>query len=182
MEEHRVIERVLEALGRMIEEEVVDSAFLREALDFFRNFADGCHHAKEEEALFPALESAGVPRDGGPIGCMLHEHDEGRMLLRTIETNLAAAESGNVSARGTVLRAAQRYMVMLRQHIQKEDSVLFVIAENVLSPAQKAEVLRDFAIKEREPLREGQRAHYLTLADRLAAWCFSNSTARWPTA
>ena len=46
-------------------------------LEFFRTFADRCHHGKEEDCLFPLLEQKGLPREGGPIGVMLHEHGQG---------------------------------------------------------------------------------------------------------
>ena len=81
MDEHRVIERVLDAFERMLSLGVIDKAFTIKALDFFRQFADGCHHHKEEEQLFPAMESAGTPVEAGPIGCMLHEHELGRELV-----------------------------------------------------------------------------------------------------
>jgi hemerythrin-like domain-containing protein len=40
-------------------------------LEFFRGFADKCHHCKEEDRLFPCMEARGIPREGGPIGVML---------------------------------------------------------------------------------------------------------------
>src|SRR5664279_2580400 len=91
MSEHRTIERVLAA----VETRLADSAggvfpyeFMSEALDFFRNFADGCHHAKEEEMLFTRMEQRGIARECGPIGCMLKEHVQGRNYLATLRTNL----------------------------------------------------------------------------------------------
>ena len=84
--EHRVIEQVLTCLERIAEqcaaEGRLDRTSAEQALEFFRNFADRCHHGKEEVHLFPALEAKGFPRDGGPTGVMLHEHDQGRAHVR----------------------------------------------------------------------------------------------------
>ena len=85
MTEHRVIEQVLsvlEVMARRAEQmELLDAAAAGETLDFFRTFADGCHHGKEEGQLFPRLEARGLPREGGPTGVMMHEHQLGRDLL-----------------------------------------------------------------------------------------------------
>lgn len=172
MDEHRVIERVLSSVHRMLETDTIDAPFMRKALDFFRNFADGCHHAKEEDELFPRLERAGVPRDGGPIGCMLSDHAQGRELLQTVAANLDAAESGNSDAAARVRRAAAQYLSMLTQHIQKEDNVLFVIAEQVLCADEKRRMLDAFANPDPSGCDHGKHAHYLRLADELENWPF----------
>jgi hemerythrin-like domain-containing protein len=83
--DHRAIERmlaILETAAQRIDQGVrVPPDVFRQGVDFVRNFADRCHHAKEEENLFPRMEARGVPRDGGPIGVMLFEHDEGRAYI-----------------------------------------------------------------------------------------------------
>ena len=85
-DEHRVIERVLavleKAAGSLEADQGVQADFFLSAAEFIKGFADGCHHRKEEGVLFPAMEAAGVPRQGGPIGVMLAEHEEGRRLTR----------------------------------------------------------------------------------------------------
>ena len=66
--EHRVIEcRLDEMEGRIAagrRGRGFDRAYFDEALDFFRHFADGCHHAKEENLLFPLLKERGMPVAG----------------------------------------------------------------------------------------------------------------------
>jgi hemerythrin-like domain-containing protein len=94
---------------------------------WLRGFADRNHHAKEEQALFPAMEKAGVPKDGGPIGVMLAEHVEGRACIRAMELG-----GGGRAA------AAHAYARLLRGHIDKENEILFRIAEGVLDePTQQ---------------------------------------------
>jgi hemerythrin-like domain-containing protein len=70
----------------------------RQGVDFVRNFADRCHHAKEEENLFPRMEARGVPRDGGPIGVMLFEHEEGRAYVRAIAGAIDDYEADGIAA------------------------------------------------------------------------------------
>ena len=137
MREHRLIEQVLAALEQRLttlEARPFPREFFERTLEFFRAFADGCHHHKEEECLFPAMEARGVPRHGGPIGVMLHEHEIGRAHLRGIRENLEAAEGGSAAAVAAIRREATGYIELLRQHILKEDNILFRMARMVLPP------------------------------------------------
>src|SRR3989337_556391 len=84
-DEHRVIERVLAAVEKLLAAAPAPSlSHWKKVLDFISNFADQCHHLKEEKLLFPAMEAQGIPRDGGPIGGMLMEHGAGRDRRRGI--------------------------------------------------------------------------------------------------
>ncbi len=165
--EHRVIEQVLDALERLVREVRIDAAPLRDALDFLRNFADGCHHAKEENELFPRLEAAGVPREDGPIGCMLDEHERGRRFIRAMADSLDAAAAGDCSARAALCSAADGYVELLRKHIWKEDNVLFAMAERVLGTAERGAVLGGFDRTEQAPTNAGKHARYVAMAETL---------------
>jgi len=137
MNEHRVIESVLDALESRLEtlsNQPFPGEFFRQALDFISNFADGCHHYKEEQCLFPAMEARGVPAEGGPIGMMLHEHEQGRACVAGLRKNLAPAEAGSPEAIEAVRQYSIGYINLLRQHIFKEDNILFRMAASVLTP------------------------------------------------
>jgi hemerythrin-like domain-containing protein len=172
MSEHRTIERVLDA----VETRLADSAsghfpyeFMTQALDFFRNFADGCHHAKEEELLFPRLEERGIPRENGPIGCILKEHVQGRDYLAVVRANLEAARDGSPEAVTAVYSAATGYIGMLRRHIYKEDNVLFQMAIRALSPDDVTELSAGFVEPANPRLSPETRERYARLADTLCA-------------
>jgi hemerythrin-like domain-containing protein len=125
-EEHAIILRgldVLEAAVRRSEDgHDLPVSWWADALAWFQVFADRNHHGKEEGALFPAMVKAGAPSGSGPIDVMLEEHDEGRALLR-------AMAAGPPSER---TRAARRYAQLLRNHIDKEQGIVFLLAEAVL--------------------------------------------------
>src|SRR3989337_494578 len=108
--------------------ETVPADSLSGLLEFFRLFADRCHHGKEEDLLFPLLEKKGLPRAGGPIGVMLHEHEQGRALVKQMADAAEAYGGGAAEAGGRWAEAARGYSFLLRQHIDKEKNVLFVIA------------------------------------------------------
>jgi hemerythrin-like domain-containing protein len=164
--EHRVIERVLDALERNLSNPV-DAAFYRQAIDFLRNFADGCHHAKEENELFPVLESAGIPREMGPIGCMLNEHEIGRALIRKIEASIDAAAAGDAQALASLRQAATNYIQLLRNHISKEDNVLFVMADRALGPEEQELLRSAFHRADQANACSSRHEYYVELADKL---------------
>lgn len=167
-QDHRVIERVLNSLdtaaARLHAGAAVRPAYFIEAAEFIKGFADGCHHRKEEEHLFPAMEEAGFPRFGGPIGVMLAEHEDGRRYtagLRAAAERLAGADKGAVS---DVVENARGYVELLRQHIMKEDNVLFTMARRALPPEVQDELLHAFERVDRE---DATRAKWLALVDKL---------------
>ena len=122
------------AAARLEAGETLPEAQWTTLLDWLHSFADERHHAKEENALFPAMIAAGLPARGGPIDVMLEEHAEGRTLL---------AEMAGGPATGRPA-AARRYVRLLREHIDKENQVLFPLADAVLEDAAQATLLRDF--------------------------------------
>jgi hemerythrin-like domain-containing protein len=142
--EHEVILRALDVLtaaaARQASGVPVPEAFWPEIVHWLRSFADVNHHAKEETSLFPAMQKAGVPSEGGPIGVMLAEHTQGRRLIQAMAT-------GEGDARAT---AARQYAELLRSHIDKENNVLFMIADGVLDDQVMAELRRQFDAVEAE--------------------------------
>jgi len=167
-DEHRVIERVLDALQRLTAVPVNPSLEQwRKALEFFRHFADQCHHFKEEKVLFPALEEHGIPREGGPIGMMLAEHEEGRGHVRSMIDAVEQVAQGNGAASTTLMDHARAYVTLLREHIQKEDDILFRMADEVIPEDEQRRILKDFENHEAEEMGAGAHEKYLGIAREL---------------
>lgn len=168
MEDHRVIERVLGALEtaahRLRDGDLVPPTIFIQAAEFIKGFADDCHHKMEEGVLFPAMQSAGIPVEGGPIGVMLAEHQEGRQLTSAM---LAAAErlaADDADARAELIRCTLLFVEHLRQHITKENNILFPMAEQVLQGSARAEVSEAIERMVHKETREGVRDRFLELA------------------
>ena len=171
-DEHRVIERVLAVLQKLTTRPVENSLDCwRKALDFFSHFADQCHHFKEEQVLFPAMEEHGIPREGGPIGMMLMEHEEGRGHVRSMLAALTLAEARNEAAKDALLENARAYLRLLREHIQKEDEILFRIADDVIPPDEQKQLLRSFEEHEAKEIGTGVHEKYLKLVEELERDC-----------
>ena len=170
MQEHRLIERVLDALeiaaGHLERSHAVAPAFFLEAADFIAGYADGCHHRKEEGVLFGALIESGVG-GGGVIDMMLDEHEQGRALTRALRDAARRLQAGDAAARAQVVSNVRRYVALLRDHIMKEDEMLFPMADEMLSPARQASVLAGFEQLERGEAGEGAHEKFHALAEKL---------------
>jgi len=135
-DQHRKILEIADILEDILANEPEPGAFdydaLGECIDFIRLFADALHHGKEEDLLFPELESRGMPRDSGPIAVMLHEHEQGRAYAKAMRTALEPALGGDTSAQKRLLNAGLGYITLIRGHILKEDNVLFNMADQII--------------------------------------------------
>jgi hemerythrin-like domain-containing protein len=161
--DHRVVEQVAALLAEVAAHASAGRAFAfgEWALDFVRRFADACHHAKEELALFPLLEARGIPRRGGPIGMLLLEHQEGRGLVADMERALAARDLPGFVA------SASAWAGLLRAHVAKERNVLFPLGARRLDSADDRALVERFAAIEREAGGDGIHTR---LDAELGAW------------
>jgi hemerythrin-like domain-containing protein len=105
---------------------------------FFRNFADKCHHGKEEDRLFVKLVEAGFPKDDGPIAVMLAEHEAGREEVRGLVQIGSGSGALSDSERRSVSEYAAQFVPLLYGHIQKENNILYPMAQNSIPPEEFA--------------------------------------------
>ena len=169
-EEHQVILRVLNSLETAtlkIAQGKSTASFFIEAADFIKGFADGCHHAKEEGVLFKYMEKHGILVQGGPIGAMLADHEQGRVFTRQMRTAAEAWQAGDLSAAIAVEENARGYYTLLRNHIFKEDNILFPMADRVIPVGEHQELDDKFEHIEHEETGEGVHEKYLAMAEKL---------------
>ena len=154
-QEHDAILFALDILDRMVARvdagPPVDPQQVGSLLAFLHEFADTCHHGKEEGLLMPALLDAGIARDAEPLRRMLDEHTQGRELVQRMRAAALPMLRGPEFA-----AAARAYAVLLRGHIAHEHEVLFPLAEARLSTAQLDNLFDAFAIHESEVIGPGR--------------------------
>jgi hemerythrin-like domain-containing protein len=169
--EHRGIElmlRILEAVShRADNQESLDQNDLTGIVEFLTIFVDKCHHGKEEDLLFPALESAGIAREGGPIGVLLAEHAEGRNIIRRLKAGIDEDKAKHRHASAQIASAARDYIQLLSQHIRKEDDILFPMADQRLSEEKDAELFEAFEKLEQERIGPGKHEQFHAMLDDL---------------
>lgn len=167
-----MIEKVLEALEKCSDAVArggrVERARVREFAEFFRNFADRCHHGKEEDRLFAAMVERGFARDQGPIAVMLEEHRAGRDHVAALARIGDGDGPLTEDERRQLCSHALSYCALLKAHIRKEDEILYPMALGVLPAEVMVRLENDFAAFEKGVMGEGAPERYHELADRLA--------------
>jgi len=168
MDEHQGILRMLRILEsvckRLDAGRGVPAADPAAMVEFLQVFADRCHHAKEEGHLFPAMVAAGFPESAGPIPVMLADHDRGRAFVR----GMADALQGKDGPAAPAFRGSARgYIELLRDHIRREDEVLYPMAVARVPAAALDGLVEAFEKVESEIVGEGRHAAYHRLLDEL---------------
>ena len=131
MAEHELIERGLslleDAIIKIEDGQALPDGFPEWVVRFFQQFADQCHHAKEEDVFFPVLKQRGIPEKGGPIGVMLHEHVLGRDCVGRMRE---ASQAQPFDSRKFAEAAKQYVPLLLRQRLAAEALAAAVAAED----------------------------------------------------
>jgi len=163
--EHEAILHVLKILDQAMSSSKPEAdklKFYGELLYFLKIFADKCHHGKEEQYLFTALTAHGIPNQGGPVGVMLKEHEEGRKYIATMSEALEAQDLPAFK------QAAGLYRDLLRKHIEKENQVLFVMADKVLDESQQDDMFEKFEQYEESIIGHGVHEELHAMIDSWA--------------
>ena len=151
--EHEAILYVLQILDKMTESDNRDAETLfhyyGEVVYFLKTFADKCHHGKEENYLFKELVNKGIPNEGGPVGVMLQEHAQGRDYIAQMSKSV---DDQNISGFNN---AAVQYRDLLRGHIDKENNVLFTMADKVINEQEQNLLFEQFEQHEETVIGHG---------------------------
>jgi len=148
VKEHDSILKMIEIAKKIFSDanakENINVEHVDQIIDFIRNFADKYHHLKEEDRLFIEMEKRGMPRQEGPIGVMLMEHDEGRSYVRKAKTALEEFKAGNKDSFEALGENLLNYCELLINHIHKENNILYPMAQQLLPPQTMNELTAEF--------------------------------------
>lgn len=170
-EEHKAVKLMLEILGEIAERlksgEKVESKHLDQLIEFMKIFVDGCHHTKEEDLLFPALEKAGIPNEGGPIEVMMMEHEEERVFVKDLILGIDRYKKGDIASGKKIAKNIENIRNLLLPHIDKEDNILYQMADMHLSKKQQDQLFKEFEKVENEKVGVGKHEQFHKMLDEL---------------
>jgi hemerythrin-like domain-containing protein len=113
------------------------------------------------------MHGKGMPLEAGPLAVMLHEHELGRSAVRAIAEALERVKRGEPGAGPDLAEALLGYVELLRNHISKEDNVLFPMADRILPADEQGDIAVLFDKVEEEEIGAGVHEKYHELAHRL---------------
>lgn len=160
MIEHRLIERMVKLLktqrSYIDQNHKADPAFLYNAIDFFRTYADRCHHGKEEDILFKALAEKGMSQEHSlMLDTLLKEH----VIARKIISRLAGAvnnyrDGEPVMALEDIKGCLDELIQLYPSHIEKEDKHFFLPCMDYFSKQERDAMLERFWKFDQELIHE----------------------------
>jgi len=146
--EHGPIQLMLKILGKMNEkianQEPIEKKDLDDGIIFIREFADACHHGKEETLLFPAMKKNNIKKEVELIDILIEEHKQGRGYVKNLVEAIAKIKSDPTAFRQLFADNSQKYIALLSQHIEKENKILFQEAKSSLSESAIKELAEGF--------------------------------------
>ncbi len=177
--EHQAVCQMLNVLEKSVlkleQGEEVPLNIFEDVLEFLTVFVDSCHHVKEEEVLFPLLTKTGLPAWVKPITVMLVEHQQARELIERYRQALELLKAGDKTGQTPLIEASRDYSVLMRQHMQKENTVLFLLADRMLNAATQQGIYENFEDIEINRLGAGTHERLHGVIERLVA-----QTIDWP--
>ncbi|MEK7449361.1 MAG: hemerythrin domain-containing protein [Planctomycetota bacterium] len=167
--EHRIIDKFLDALerlaGRIRLYRQVDITILMKSLEFMKHFTDRCHYQKEEDIIFPEMQERGLSPNYGPLGVLIHEHEAERAYARQIEEGLKRWQDGESEAINDIINGLVNYVTVGREHLQKENNILYPMVKKIFSGKGNKKLQSDFNQFEQRKMGGSLCCKYHNLAD-----------------
>jgi hemerythrin-like domain-containing protein len=168
MREHRQIEKMIAVMQKrsdvMERQGFLDLAFLAQAVDFVKNYADRIHHGKEEDILFQELAKKNLSDYlRTTMAELVEEHHYGRGLVREMIEAQAKYQQGHSGSLGTILLKIRALAEFYPRHIDREDKAFFPEAMRCLTAEEQTNMIHHFCEFDRKILQE----KYLAIIETL---------------
>lgn len=158
-DEHRTISAILHGMEYLVwairkRGKKVDPRVFHAMLYYLDTFSERAHHPKEDKFLFSALRRRGAGAEI-LITELEKEHAGGEDALRRLAQALNRYEEGGDKEFPAFERAVERFVESYREHMRKEEELLFPLALELLTDADWKEIDRAFEAN-RDPLADNR--------------------------
>ncbi len=162
MIEHRLIERVISLMQKEFDaakkKQSISSDFIGFAADFMKEYADKCHHGKEEDILFCELAKKELlPEHKKIMDELIKEHAISRENVKKMSLAQKSYVNGNKSLLNEILNPMAVLLELYPKHIKKEDQHFFLPCMRYFSSTEKDEMLNKFFEFDRNLIHEKYR-------------------------
>ena len=130
-------------LGKLEQPKQSRQEAFAECINLVETFIDKCHHGKEDEILFPAMESSKRPEVTSLIEDLRSEHKTGRSMLEAIKLEFKAFPQPNGSAE-KLIQLCEGYIDLFRKHIRRENAKLLPLLEKCMSAGTREQIADHF--------------------------------------
>jgi hemerythrin-like domain-containing protein len=133
--------------ARLKNREEVKKEHLEKIVEFLINFADKCHHGKEERILFP--EVVKNVSNLYLVNELLGEHETGRDYIHGMAESLKYYDTGNPDAYH-IATNMEGFIYLITEHIKKESKLLFPIIDKQIPDDVQLKIEEQFEALERD--------------------------------
>lgn len=165
--DHEYILRLIDVMEKMVQVKSNNTDHFEKVVHVIKKYADGIHHAKEENLLFPRMAEKGFSLQQGPIAVMLFDHNQGRAYVKGMVEAITKFKEGNPSSISNIYENMLGYSELLRNHIAKENNMLFRMADNVLTESDHQHLLSEFEKVETGNTYGGKTVDYINEIEKL---------------
>lgn len=168
IKEHRVIGRMIGLINKEIKriekEKTVRTVPIDSIADFFREYADRCHHGKEEDVLFRRLEEKKLSEEHRKVmDGLISDHVDARNIIRKLSESNSRYSSGDKASMADVVEQLKHILGLYPPHIDIEDNHFFIPAMGYFSDEEKKKMADDF----RDFDSRRDKKHYEEMVDEM---------------
>jgi hemerythrin-like domain-containing protein len=170
-DEHRSIGAILHGMEYLVDKirarkAKVNTRVFAAMIYYLDTFSERMHHPKEDRYLFNALRGRGGEA-AAIVADLEREHAAGGDALRRLEQCLMRYEEGGDKEFPAFAEAVARFVGEHRDHMHKEEDIVFPLAERLLSASDWQAIDRAFD-ENRDPLAaERDTRDFEKLFDRI---------------
>jgi hemerythrin-like domain-containing protein len=141
MEEHRLIEYVVEAMVKesvkIKAEKQINPVTIDKIVDFIRVYADHAHHGKEEDILFAELSKKQLDEhDSKLMQNLIDEHVYARGVVKELVSAKDKCVQGDTDRIKEISEKMEILADFYPKHIKKEDEDFFLRTEKYFTPEE----------------------------------------------
>ena len=148
IKEHEEINELLDIMSKIAMKIKSKDVFypndVEEIIDYLIIIIDKSHHGKEDEVFYPELISSGIPNEKAPLSIINYEHTLAKRYLKDISSCVVNCKIGNDFSGELLADSLTNYVVVIKNHIQREEEIVFPIANEVLSSEKQNEISQRF--------------------------------------
>ena len=152
--EHKKINELLDIMSKIAlkikSKDVFYPNDVEEVVKYLINIIENSHHGKEDDVFYPELISSGIPKETAPLSIINYEHIISVNYLKDISSCVVNCKIGNDFSGELLADSLTNYVIAIKNHIQREEEIVFPIANEVFSIEKQNEILQRFEVIEQK--------------------------------
>jgi hemerythrin-like domain-containing protein len=169
--EHREISELLNIMSIIAENIKSKDVFypndVEEIINYLIIILDKSHQGKEDGVLYPELILSGIPKETAPLSIINYEHNLAKHYLNDINSCVVNCKIGNDFSGELLADSLTNYVIVIQNHIQREEEIVFPLANEVLSDEKQNEISQKFEDIEQKNMAHNFADHFNKLLNKL---------------